>query len=75
MRYLTVEEVLVIYERVMKASGGGIGLRDIRGLESALAQPRMTFDGKDLYSNLHEKAATLGYALIRNHPFLDGNKR
>ena len=44
-------------------------------LESALAQPQMTFGGEDLYPTLVDKAAALGYALIKNHPFLDGNKR
>jgi death-on-curing protein len=44
-------------------------------LESALAQPQMTFGGEDLYPTLVDNAAVLGYALIKNHPFLDGNKR
>ena len=44
-------------------------------LESALAQLRMTFGGEDLYPTLVEKAAALGYSLIANHPFVDGNKR
>jgi len=44
-------------------------------LESALAQPQMTFGGEELYPTLVDKAAALGYALIKNHPFLDGNKR
>lgn len=44
-------------------------------LESALAQPQMTFGGEDLYPTLVDKAAALGYTLIKNHPFLDGNKR
>jgi death on curing protein len=44
-------------------------------LESALAQPQMTFGGEELYPTLVDKAAVFGYALIKNHPFLDGNKR
>lgn len=44
-------------------------------MESAVAQPQMTFDGHDLYSSISEKAAALGHGLIQNHPFLDGNKR
>lgn len=56
--------------------GGGIlGLRDRGSLESAVAQPEMTFDGDDLYPTITDKAAALGYSLIQNHPFLDGNKR
>mgnify|MGYP006289590389 CR=1 FL=1 len=44
-------------------------------MESALAQPLLTFDGNDLYPTLVDKAAALGVALIKNHPFVDGNKR
>jgi death-on-curing protein len=47
----------------------------IGALESALAQPRMTFDGKELYSTIVEKAAALGFSVVKNHPFVDGNKR
>jgi death-on-curing protein len=75
MRYLTVSEVLDLYSRVMQQSGGLVGIRDVGALESAVAQPRMTFDGADLYPTLVEKAAALGFSLIENHPFLDGNKR
>ena len=48
---------------------------NLSALESAMAQPRMTFGGKDLYPSMIEKATALGYSLIQNHPFLDGNKR
>ncbi len=75
MRYLTVGEVLEVYRRVMQQSGGLAGIRDLGGLESAVAQPRMTFGGLELYPTLIEKAAALGFSLIQNHPFLDGNKR
>jgi len=75
MRYLTVGEVLELYSRVMEQSGGGVGIRDLGGLESAVAQPRMTFNGKELYSTTIEKASALGFSLIQNHPFIDGNKR
>ena len=75
MRYLTLPEVLELYHQIMAQSGGKEGIRDLNALESALAQPRLTFEGRELYPSLAEKAAALGYALIRNHPFLDGNKR
>ncbi len=48
---------------------------NLAALESALAQPRLTFDGDDLYPTLVHKAAALGYAIVNNHPFVDGNKR
>jgi death on curing protein len=75
MRYLTVGEVLELYSRVMEQSGGGVGIRDLGGLESAVAQPRMTFNGKELYPTIVEKASAIGFSLIQNHPFIDGNKR
>jgi death-on-curing protein len=73
MRYLTLGEALSIYRRIMETSGGSVAVRDLGGLESALAQPRMTFGENDLYPSLVEKAAALGYSIIMNHPFLDGN--
>jgi death-on-curing protein len=75
MRYLTVGEVLDIYSRVIQQSGGLVGIRDLGALESAVAQPRMTFDGAELYPTLAEKASALGFSLTENHPFIDGNKR
>ena len=67
--------MLALHERIAAQSGGGVGLRDLALLESALAQPRQSFGGSDLYSSLVEKAGALGFSLIANHPFVDGNKR
>jgi death on curing protein len=75
MRYLTVGEVLELYNRVMKQSGGLVGILNLGSLESAVAQPRMIFNGEDLYATVVEKASALGYSIIQNHPFIDGNKR
>ena len=75
MRYLTLIEVLELHRRIIEKSGGASGIRDLGLLESAIAQPRMTFGGKDLYPSLAEKAAALGFSMIMNHPFVDGNKR
>jgi len=75
MRYLTVEEVLKLHARLIEQSGGSEGLRDPDALASAVEQPRMTFGGEDLYPTLAEKAADLGFALAKNHSFVDGNKR
>ena len=74
-RFLSLAEVLDLYERVLVAGGGSSAIRDLGALESALAQPRATFDDVELYSTLVDKAAALGFSLIRNHPFVDGNKR
>ena len=75
MRYLTLAVVLALHHRLMQASGGPPGLRDLGLLESAVGQPLAFFGGQDLYPSLVEKAAALGYSLIGNHPFVDGNKR
>jgi len=75
MRYLNLNEVLKLHERILAQSGGSAGLRQVGGLQSALAQPRMTFDGVELYPTIGEKAASLGFSIIQNHPFVDGNKR
>src|SRR5438128_158712 len=75
MRYLTLTEVLEIHRQVIEQSGGMIGIHNIGALESALAQPHMTFGGEDLYPTIIEKASVLGFSIICNHPFSDGNKR
>lgn len=75
MRSLTIAEVLETYQRIMQQTGGLIAIRDFGALESALAQPYMTFGGNELYPSLAEKAAALGFSLIQNRPFADGNKR
>lgn len=75
MRFLTLIEVLELHHKVIELSGGAFGIRDVGLLESAIAQPRMTFGGEDLYPSLLEKAAALGFSIIMNHPFVDGNKR
>jgi death-on-curing protein len=75
MRYLSLEEIIALHARVISHSGGIVGLRDRGAIESAVAQPEMTFGGDDLYPTIAEKAAALGHSLIQTHPFLDGNKR
>jgi death on curing protein len=75
IRYLVLDEVLKLHRRIIEQSGGTTGIRDLGGLESALAQPQMTFSGQELYPTIAEKAAALSFSLIMNHPFLDGNKR
>ena len=75
MRYLSLNEVLDIYNKIMRQSGGTIGIRDVGAFESAIAQPRMSFGGNDLYPTIVEKATALCFSLVMNPPFLDGNKR
>lgn len=73
MRYLTLNELLQLHRLLIEQSGGSAGVRSIGALEKAVAQPRMTFSGKELYPTIVEKAAALGFPLIKNHPFVDGN--
>ena len=73
--YLTPEQVLFIHSRLVDETGGAHGIRDLGMLLSALGRPQATFQGKDLYSDLFSKAAALMDSLVRNHPFIDGNKR
>ena len=75
MQLLTLEQVLKLQKRVIEQSGGAMGVRNQEGLESALAQPRMSYADQELYPALIEKVAALGFSLINNHPFVDGNKR
>jgi len=75
MRYLGVSEIIHLHHGILDSTGGSPGIRDLAALKSAVAQPRLTFAGEDLYSTLFAKAAALGFALVMGHPFLDGNKR
>lgn len=75
MRYLALTEVLDLHRRTREQTGGATGLRDLGLLEAAVAQSRQTFGGVDLCPTLSTKVAALGFSLIQNHPFVDGNKR
>ncbi len=73
--YLIPEQVLFLHSRLIAETGGGQGLRDLGLLLSALGRPQATFDNRDLYPDLLSKTAALMDSLVRNHPFIDGNKR
>lgn len=75
MRYLSISDILEIHDRIISSSGGSRGIRDLNALESAINQPRQTFNQKDLYPDIIAKAAALCFSLVMNHPFVDGNKR
>jgi len=75
MKFLSLFQMLELHRQIISQSGGSPGIIDIGALESALAQPKMTFDKKELYPTLQEKAAALAFSLCSNHPFVDGNKR
>ena len=69
------KRVLLLYQMIVEETGGTFGIRNESLLESAIEAPYQTFDGKELFPSKIEKAARLGYGLISNHPFVDGNKR
>lgn len=75
MKYLSLKDILSLYEKIIQQSGGSYGIRDMNLLKSSVAQPFMTYDCLELYPTLIDKACALGYSLIMNHPFIDGNKR
>lgn len=75
MILLTVEEVIMLHQKLLAATGGLPGLRDRGLLESAVLSVDAGFEDMEQYPTVEEKAARLAFALISNHPFADGNKR
>ena len=69
------EKVLLLHQLIAEETGGDPNVRDLNLLDSALNSAFQTFDGKELYPTKQEKAARIGYSLISNHAFVDGNKR
>lgn len=74
MTYLTAEQILFLHARLVAETGGSHGVRDLSMLLSAVGRPRASFDDQDLYPDLYTKAGALMDSLIRNHPFVDGDK-
>ena len=75
MKRLTKEQILLLHRSLIREAGGSEGLRDEGLLESALEAPFQSFGETDAYPSIQQKAARLGFGLIRNHAFIDGNKR
>ena len=75
MKILTTNEVVELHEKIIAATGGSFGIRDLGLLESAVLGCYQSFGGDDLYPTAIEKAARMAYAVCKNHPFIDGNKR
>jgi death-on-curing protein len=72
---ISLEDILLLHEFSIQDFGGASGVRDIGMLESAVSRLFQTFGGEELYPSPYEKAAALAESLIKNHPFIDGNKR
>lgn len=75
VRFVTIDEVLAIHDRMLAVGGGRGGIHDFTLLHSAVERPKAQFGGKFLYPSLWLAAAALLQSLVKNHPFEDGNKR
>jgi len=74
-KFLSLTEVLEIHQDQLARYGGGSGIRDIELLKSALGMPAATYGGEYLHTDVYEMAAAYLFHLVKNHPFVDGNKR
>ena len=75
MKKFSIDKILQLHGKMIEATGGDSGIRDIGLLHSAISNAYATFDGVDLYKTIEEKCASVCFSIINNHPFLDGNKR
>ena len=75
MKLLTKRQIILLHDQLIDETGGAHGIRDEGLLESAVLTPMQTFEGTELFHSVEEKAARLGYGLVKNHAFVDGNKR
>lgn len=75
LEFLLIEEVVIIHEKMIEVGGGSSGIRDIELLYSAVERIKATFAGEYLYKSIFDMAAALLQSLVKNHPFIDGNKR
>jgi death-on-curing protein len=73
--FLSLAEVLEIHQNQVTRYGGASGIRDIEMLKSALGMPPATYGGQFLHTDIYEMAAAYLFHLVKNHPFVDGNKR
>ncbi len=75
MRFITLEEVLAVHDRMIEIGGGREGMHDFTLLHSAVERPKAQFGGQHLYATIWLAAAVLMQSLVKNHLFEDGNKR
>ena len=72
---LTKKQIIIMHAQLIEETGGTKGLRDVHLLDSALNAPFLSFGGITNFPTIQQKAARLGFGLVQNHPFIDGNKR
>ena len=75
MKLISKRQILLLHEQLITAFGGSTGVRDEGMLESAINAPLQTFGGVEFYPTIVDKSVRLCFGLIKNHPFIDGNKR
>lgn len=75
MHSLSVENIILLHQKLIDQTGGRHGVRDMNLVESAISRAFATFDGNDLYEMTEDKIAAITFGLINNHGFVDGNKR
>ena len=75
MIVLSKGQIIALHEALIAETGGDTGIRDEGLLESALNAPFQSFGNVEPFPSIQQKAARLGFGLIKNHPFVDGNKR
>lgn len=75
MNYLSMDFIMKEHSKIIKLTGGSDGVRDMGVLDSAVNAPFATFCGQDLYTDNIEKIAKVAHSIVKNHPFIDGNKR
>lgn len=72
---LSKEQIIELHQELIEQTGGSPEIRDDGMLDSAINSPFSSFGGEDLFPSIEQKAARLGFGIIKNHPFVDGNKR
>jgi death on curing protein len=72
---IQLKDALILHSKIVVATGGADGLRDLGGLEAALERPFSGFGDYEFYPTPEQKAAALIESIVKNHPFIDGNKR
>ena len=75
INFIPKKVILYFHEQLIQIYGGSTGIRDEKLLDSAIQQPKSTFEGKYLHDSIFKMASAYGFHLCKNHPFIDGNKR
>ncbi|HOU96617.1 MAG TPA: type II toxin-antitoxin system death-on-curing family toxin [Bacteroidales bacterium] len=75
MKMLEMKDIILFHKKLIEKTGGSDGIRDYSLIDSALNRAFASFDGKDLYESIEEKISVIATSMVKNHGFIDGNKR